>query len=306
LVFTEEPTAQQTSLPTEPADVAEQSRPEPYADNRIEPVAPIVTATTETSGPTIGRWHDWFNLLKAFLIWVVSIILLVVVQLIFTIPYFIYLWATSGPPKVEALATDKIVAFLSIIAVLPSHLLTFGVIWLMVTEGRKRPFWKTIKFEWPENIRPGIVIIACVVLSLALLSLGGLVTHYWGGTKTQIDLLVESSVPARLATAFVAVFTAPLVEELIYRGVLYSALERTLGKIIGVLVVSLLFAGVHVFQYIDNFAVIGVITLLSVTLTVVRAYTGKVLPSFIIHLVFNGIQSIVIALWPFFGWNGSN
>lgn len=253
-----------------------------------------------------GRWQDWFNLLKAFLVWVASIILLVAVQLIVTLPYFIYLWVTTGPPKVEALTTDKIVAFLSIVAVLPSHLLTLLVIWLMVTEGRRLPFWKTIGFEWPRFASPSIVTMACVGFAIILLALGGVATHFWGGSKTQLDLLVESSIPARLATAFVAVFTAPLVEELIYRGVLYSALERTLGKVIGVIVVSLLFAGVHVFQYIDNFAVIGVISLLSVTLTLVRAYTGKVLPSFIIHLVFNGIQSIVIALWPFLGWSGSN
>ena len=124
----------------------------------------------------------------------------------------------------------------------------------------------------------------------------------WGGSKTQLDLLVESSIPARWATAFVAVFTAPLVEELIYRGVLYSAVERTLGTAVAVISVSLLFAGVHVFQYINNVAVITVITLLSITLTLVRAYSGKVLPSFVIHLIFNGVQSIIIALSPFFGW----
>ena len=271
-MFTEEPTAQQTplrseaGLPSEPAGL-----PNEYGESTIQPV---------TSVP-LARWHDWFNLLKAFLVWIASIILLVVVQLIFTVPYFIYLWVTTGPPQVEALATDKIVAFLSIVAVLPSHLLTLLVIWLMVTEGRKRPFWKTIDFGWPEFASPTAVMVVSVGLALALLALGG-------------------------ATAFVAVFTAPLVEELIYRGVLYSALERTLGKIIGVIVVSLLFAGVHVFQYMDNIAVIAVITLLSVTLTLARAYTGKVLPSFIIHLVFNGIQSMVIALWPFFGVSGSN
>ena len=290
-MFTEEPTAQETPLPTEPAGL-----PEKYAVHTIEPVSSV----------SLSRWYDWFNLLKAFLVWIASIILLVVVQLIFTVPYFIYLWVTTGPPPVEALATDKVVAFLSIVAVLPSHLLTLLVIWLMVTEGRKRPFWKTIDFGWPEFASPTAVMVVSIGLALALLALGGLVTHFWGGSKTQLDLLVESSIPARLATAFVAVFTAPLVEELIYRGVLYSALERTLGKIIGVFVVSLLFAGVHVFQYMDNIAVIAVITLLSLTLTLVRAYTGKVLPSFIIHLVFNGIQSIVIALWPFFGVSGSN
>jgi hypothetical protein len=45
---------------------------------------------------------------------------------------------------------------------------------------------------------------------------------------------------------------------------------------------------------------------LSITLTVMRAYSGKVLPSFVVHLVFNGIQSIIIALSPFTGWGGSS
>jgi membrane protease YdiL (CAAX protease family) len=287
LVFTEEPTAQQTPLPTKAAGL-----PEQYVDNTINPVARAA----------IGRWPDWLNLIKAILVWVASIILLVAVQLAVTIPYLIYVWTTTGAPDLHTLTTDKIVAFLSIVAVLPSHLLTLALIWLMVTEGRTRPFWPAVGFEWPEFARPSIVMLASVGMAVVLLAMGGVVTHFWGGSKTQLDLLVESSIPARLATAFVAVFTAPLVEELVYRGVLYSALERTLGKIIGVIVVSLLFAGVHVFQYIDNIAVIAVITLLSVTLTVTRAYTGKVLPSFIIHLVFNGIQSIVIALGPFAGW----
>lgn len=285
-MFTEEPTAQQTPLPTEPAGL-----PEEYVDKAMQPVVPHVS-----------RWRDWFDLLMAFMVWIASIILLVVVQLIVTIPYFIYVWKTTGSLNVQALTTDKIVAFLSILAVLPAHLLTLVVIWLAVTEGRKRPFLKTIGFEWPALASPAVITVACTGLAILLLVLGGVATHFWGGAKTQVDLLVESSVPARFATVLVAVFTAPLVEELIYRGVLYSALERTLGRIIGVIVVSLLFAGVHVFQYIENIAVISVITLLSFTLTLVRAYTGKVLPSFIIHLVFNGIQSIVIALSPFTGW----
>lgn len=285
-MFTEEPTAQQTPLPTEPAGL-----PEEYVDKAMQPVVPHVS-----------RWRDWFDLLMAFMVWIASIILLVVVQLIVTIPYFIYVWKTTGSLNVQALTTDKIVAFLSILAVLPAHLLTLVVIWLAVTEGRKRPFLKTIGFEWPAFASPAVITVACTGLAILLLVLGGVATHFWGGAKTQVDLLVESSVPARFATVLVAVFTAPLVEELIYRGVLYSALERTLGRIIGVIVVSLLFAGVHVFQYIENIAVISVITLLSFTLTLVRAYTGKVLPSFIIHLVFNGIQSIVIALSPFTGW----
>jgi len=287
-VITNEPSTQQTPLPTEPAGL-----PEQHVDNTIQPIAPT---------PTSGRWHEWFNLAKAFLLWIASILLLVVVQVIFTLPYLIYVQVTTGRLDLQALQSDKIAAFLQIIAVAPTHVLTLGLIWLLVTEGRKYPFWKSVGFEWPENSRPAMVVIACVGLAIALLALGGLATYRWGGSKTQLDLLVESSIAARFATAFVATFTAPLVEELIYRGVFYTALERTLGTIIAILVVSLLFAGIHVFQYKDNLAVIGVITLLSITLTLVRAYTGKVLPSFIIHLVFNGIQSVVIALSPFIDW----
>jgi membrane protease YdiL (CAAX protease family) len=290
-VITNEPSTQQTPLPIDPAGL-----PEQHVDNTIQPIAPV---------PTIGRWYEWFNLAKAFLLWVASVILLVVVQLIFLVPYMIYVQATTGSLDIQALQNDKVAAFLQIIAVAPTHALTLGLIWLMVTEWRKRPFWKTVGFEWPEKFHPALVVVVCVWLAMMLLLLGGVVTYKWGGGKTQMDLLVESSVAARFMTAFVATFTAPLVEDLIYRGVLYSAIERALGTIMAFLVVGLLFAGVHVFQYKDNIAVIGVITLLSFTLTGVRAYTGKVLPSFIIHLVFNGIQSIFIALSPFIGW-GSN
>jgi membrane protease YdiL (CAAX protease family) len=114
-----------------------------------------------------------------------------------------------------------------------------------------------------------------------------------------MDLLIESSLQARIVTAFLAAATGPFVEELVYRGVLYPALQRTIGIVWAVAVVSILFAGVHVFQYYNNLAVIAVISVLSVTLTMVRAKTGKLLPSFMIHLVFNGIQSVILVLQPF-------
>ena len=40
--------------------------------------------------------------------------------------------------------------------------------------------------------------------------------------------------------------------------------------------------------------------MLSVSLTLVRAFTGRLLPCFIIHMVFNGIVSILIVFQPFF------
>lgn len=300
-MFTEEPSTEQTPLPPESTVSSEAPTTEPPA-----PTSEPFSFPPPPSPPTVPSGdRRWYRLLLAIGTWFLSLLLLLVVPLIVAVPYFIYVWKTRGVPNPQALANDKTLLFFSILGIIPTHLLTLLLVWLVVTEWRKRPFWKAIGFEWPKSASPLVSALACVLIAVALFVLGAVVTSRWGGSKTQLDLLVESSLPARFATAFVAVFTAPLVEEMIYRGVLYSAVEQALGRAVAIAAVSLLFAGVHVFQYQNNIAVILVITMLSFSLTLMRAYTGKLLPSFIVHLVFNGIQSVVIVLAPFFGWGSS-
>lgn len=243
--------------------------------------------------------YAWLEVLKAFVIWILSVAMLAVVPVLVAVPYLIYQWTTSGPPRPDAILTDKTLIFLSILGILPTHLLTIALVWLFVTQSGRKPFWEALDFRWPHYSSPMVATLLCVLLALALLAIGLAITTVWGGSKTQLDALVESSMAARIATALVAVLTAPLAEELIYRGVLYSALERAANKAISIVLVSLLFAGVHVLQYSQNIGVILVITLLSFTLTLSRAYTGSLVPPFIIHLVFNGIQAIIIVLSPF-------
>ena len=241
----------------------------------------------------------WVGVLKAFGVWFISVLLLIFVPVIIALPYLIYTWTTYGPPTPEALGSDKTLLLLSVIAILPTHLLTFLAIWMVVSRAGREPFWRTVKFEWPQNVGPLIGTLSSILLAIILLVVAWLLTRFWGGDRTQLDLLIESSLAARFATAFVAVATAPLVEELIYRGVLYPAIEKAAGMTVAIVIVSLLFAGVHVVQYKNNLSVITAITLLSFTLTLTRALTGKLLPSFVIHLVFNGIQAVVLVVGPF-------
>jgi len=191
---------------------------------------------------------------------------------------------------------DKSFIFFSVLGVIPAHLLTFALAWLIVTRAGRYPFWKTLGFEWPANFGPW----KSIGVAVALLGVGVLVTYLAGGSKTELDELINSSYQTRLTTAILAATTGPLVEEIVYRGVLYSALQRVFGALWTVLIVSSLFAGVHVAQYRSNTGVIAVITLLSFALTLVRATTGKLLPSFMIHFVFNGIQSVLLVVQPFF------
>ncbi|HEY0101736.1 MAG TPA: CPBP family intramembrane glutamic endopeptidase, partial [Pyrinomonadaceae bacterium] len=96
-----------------------------------------------------------------------------------------------------------------------------------------------------------------------------------------------------------AVLTAPLVEEVVYRGVLYPALQRRIGMHLGVVGVMLVFAAIHFPQYYPNYGAISTIVVLSLTLTVIRAYTGRLLPCVVIHTIFNSASSVGILLEPY-------
>lgn len=229
------------------------------------------------------------------LVWVTSLVLLVFMQIAVAVPYVVYKTTTGG--STAALATDPTLIFFSILGVVPAHILTFLIVWFLVSNRGRRPFWQTLGWSFPESFGPWKTI----GLAVALLGVGVLFTQFLGGKETALDQIINSSLKARFATAFLAFATAPLVEELIFRGVLYPALQRAIGMVGAVAIVTVLFAGIHVFQYFDNFAVVAVITMLSLTLTLLRARTGRLLPSFVLHLVFNGIQAAFLILQPFIG-----
>lgn len=268
------------------------------------PAAPpaIIPGQEVPSTPVLDprvKWIAWLEVAKAVMLWVTSVVLLASVPVITVLPYIIYQLATVGAKSAQVFATDKNLLLFTVLGILPAHLLSLSIIWMVISEGGRKPFWKTIGFEWPENVSPALTIVACSALALLLFGLAQVISYFYGERKTDLDLLIESSIYARLATAFMATATAPLVEEVIYRGVLYRSLEKAAGVAVAVPIVSLLFAGVHVLQYWNNAAVIAMITLLSIVLTVTTALTGKLLPAFIIHLVFNGVQSFFIVLSGF-------
>ncbi len=115
----------------------------------------------------------------------------------------------GGPQQPEVITADKTILFLSIVGVIPAHVLTFGILWWVVTERGRHPFWKTVGFEWPPTWNRWLVFGLCAIAAVVLLGIGGVITNFFGGGKTDLDLLIESSLASRLAAAFLAVATAP-------------------------------------------------------------------------------------------------
>jgi membrane protease YdiL (CAAX protease family) len=236
----------------------------------------------------------------ALLVWFASVILIVVMPVLVLLPYASYKGLHSGMPNyaqtiTEFALTDKTAILLQVVSLLPSHLLTLLLVWALVTRFGKQSFWAAIGWGWPRHFPWWL----SVILGIVLFVLGGLIAKLLGAEKpTQLEQIINSSLAARYTISVLAVCTAPFVEELIYRGVLYAPLQRLVGVPGAVIAVLALFTVIHFPQYWPNFGVIAAVALLSIVLTVVRAYSGRLLPCIVIHLVFNGIQAALLIAEP--------
>jgi len=195
---------------------------------------------------------------------------------------------------VEFAKNDPTAIFLQIIAVIPAHILTILLAWLVVTSGRKYRFremlgWRRGGFKWWHYgaVLAGFLLVAQVV------------SYYFPEQENDLIRMLHSSRFAVYLVALVATFTAPLVEEVVYRGMLYSAFQRTLGVPAAFVVATLLFSIVHVPQYYPSYSTIFLLCLLSVVLTSIRVWSGNLLPCIILHTLFNGLQSIILILEPY-------
>ena len=90
-----------------------------------------------------------WNSLEAIGLWIVSVLLIIIVPAIFLLPYL----ASLDPPitdaqqVVEFAKNDPTSIFLQIFSILPAHLLTLALAWMIVTRGRRYSFRQTLGWE---------------------------------------------------------------------------------------------------------------------------------------------------------------
>lgn len=82
---------------------------------------------------------------------------------------------------------------------------------------------------------------------------------------------------------------APWAEEMLFRGVLYGAIERVRGSLAAVLVSTLVFSLMHFAQHAGNLGPWLVVSFTGLVLSLVRWRTGSVLASTVAHLAYNGL-----------------
>lgn len=194
--------------------------------------------------------------------------------------------------------------------IIVAHPLSLAFAWLAVTGWGKRPFLKTVGIDWgvlrhrfgdeQGTLRRRVILLSCVA-GLGMWSIGVFVHIIFQGARTRFSELPGGSPESLLAGAVLATFSAPLVEEIFYRGILYPKLEGVAGTPAAVLIVSAMFAATHMHQNSNaagaiSWPSVGVIFVHGLILTLARWWTGSIIPGMIMHGASNGLNTILVKL----------
>lgn len=273
-----------------------------YNEDSAEKLPPLANQTDSLDktknfpSPDNPPWNIW----AALGVWLASVIFIIIFPNLALLPYLAKQQINFADQNalLQFVKTDPTSILLQILSIIPAHLCTILLCWLVVKSFRKYSFRQTLGWEWGGyKIWHSFVVVGVFFL------LSYIVAINFGKSDNDFLEMLKSSRFIVFPLAFMAIFTAPIVEEVVYRGILYSALQRRLGIIGAVVVVTFLFGLVHVPQYSKNlvpdYPTITLLFLLSLTLTLIRVYTKNLLPCIVLHTIFNAFQSLLLIFEPY-------
>jgi membrane protease YdiL (CAAX protease family) len=278
------------------------SRPGPDSTPPPAPFNDYYAATVaQPEGPADPDRPGWGPLLGIG-VWLFSVAAILLVPVAVVIVWYVLdkqrgvevpLW-TDRDALVEYLQSPRLL-LVQIYSTIIAHLISLGLCWMVVTRLKSRPFLKTLGWDWGGWYVARWLLFSFAVF-MAIIGVDLILSRVLPQSESPFTQILNKSYQIKVAVAVLATFSAPFIEEVIYRGVLFAGLRKFLGVRSTIIAVTVLFAGVHVPQYWGQWASIAGLLLLSLILTIVRARTRSILPCVVIHFVNNSIISLLLVL----------
>ena len=247
------------------------------------PVQAAIDPTASLQGPGVSRptenpiWNGWDVLLIA----IVTVIAMLVLPIAVSVAAH-SLWF----PRQDLVEVSKKPILLIVSQVL--IYIPVGLCMIGLLEGKYRlRFWQAIRWNWPGSEWRLLAIGAAMFFVLGLLQ-----SVLPMPKDTPFEHLFDRPLDAYLLS-MLAVTVGPLMEELFFRGFMYPVLARRLGVVWAIMLTALPFGLIHLPQYGWAWGAALVVLLVGVVCGVVRAVTGSVGASFLVHVGFNGTQMLL-------------
>ena len=255
--------------------LSQQSESAAPAESLLPPAPPVKNFPEDLRVP----W-GWSEVLLFLLFSLMSYFLLAVVLVV--------AFQLRGIPFHEV---NEVNSLRSLFIVADTALVSVALMAYLVFTARVRyraPFWRTLGWRpFPERFPRPLVYAACVLGGGIFAVIIGLASAAVGKKGT---LPIEKLLQDRQGTFLLmglGILVAPLVEETIFRGFLYPLLARSFGVSAGVLVTGTLFGMLHAGQLWGGWGQIALLILVGIVFTYVRAWTGTVLASYLLHVSYN-------------------
>lgn len=191
------------------------------------------------------------------------------------------------PPVVE----DHPVALL--IIGLASSVITVLIAWLFVCRKYNKSF--TEGFVIVPVARTTYTIAILIGMAMALV--GGTLSSMFSTGEHMFERIIET--PSGLLSLGILILLAPVLEEIYYRGFIFPVLQKRLGAVAAVVIVTLWFAVAHTFQSLDDMIVIPIIGAAGAVYTIQRWWTGSLTAPIVTHWTYNFCLLMVTVLFGF-------
>ena len=151
--------------------------------------------------------------------------------------------------------------------------------------------------EWRRLMGPILLTtVACLVSAQILGRLSGQVIEWQTGeepaVQSAIDLLRNSTSPLRLIyLGVVTIILAPIAEEFLFRGILYTAIQQYQGRAVALAANSVLFGLIH-----SNLLTLVPLIVMAVMLTILYEKSRSLLAPMAAHSLFNLANFVMLMM----------
>jgi membrane protease YdiL (CAAX protease family) len=173
-------------------------------------------------------------------------------------------------------------AFFVVAAQILFYAPVLAYVYVLVVNRFRLPFWDGLKWKNPPRGQIATLFLAGVLMALIARFAPPLLPDK---ENFPLERLFSSPQSAYAMAAF-AVLLAPFMEELIFRGVLFSFFEQA-GRTFAVLGTAILFAALHIPEYWGAWNHVLLVFLVGAVFSLARGLTGSLAPSVILHLAYN-------------------
>jgi membrane protease YdiL (CAAX protease family) len=163
------------------------------------------------------------------------------------------------------------------------------LLYLLVTHRHRLPFGQSLRLRPLPVSQLGQGLVAGALLALLVNFLNAI----FPPVETPAFERLFSSQAAALLVIAASLLMAPLVEELIFRGYIYTVLERLWGVVPAVLLSGVLFGSIHFPQLWPGYFQMFLLCVVGVVFSLARARTGTTLASVALHFGYNAAISLL-------------